>query len=51
MLIDLSTDDAEHIAVEEQMQSSIREHKDNCGGNFIRYNVLKVCSYKYCDSV
>jgi hypothetical protein len=25
-----------------QMQSSIREHKDNAGGVFNRYNVIKV---------
>ena len=45
MLIDLSQDDAEYIAVDEQMQSSIREHKDNCGGLFSRYNVVKVCNW------
>jgi len=42
LLIDLSTDDAEYIAVDEQLQGSIREHKDNCGGLFTRYNILKV---------
>lgn len=42
MLIDLCIDDPEYISVEEQMQSSIREHKDNCGGQFIRYNIVKI---------
>jgi len=43
MLIDLCPDDPEYVSVEDQMQSSIREHKDNCGGTFTRYNVVKVC--------
>lgn len=44
MLIDLSTEDQEYLTVEEELQSTIREHKDNghAGGVFSRYNVLKV---------
>ncbi|CAH1784886.1 unnamed protein product [Owenia fusiformis] len=42
MLIDLSPDDPEYISVEEQIQSTIREHKDNCGGVFSRYNIIKI---------
>lgn len=42
VLIDLTPDDAEYINVEEQLQSSIREHKDNCGGQFTRFNIVKV---------
>jgi len=44
VLIDLCPDDPEYVSVEDQLQSSIREHKDNCGGIFVRYNVVKVCS-------
>ena len=44
MLIDLCADDPEYVSVEDQLQSSIREHKDNCGGVFVRYNIIKVCS-------
>lgn len=46
MLIDLCTEDQEYITVEEEMQSTIREHKDNghAGGVFSRYNVIKVLS-------
>ncbi|EFX87441.1 hypothetical protein DAPPUDRAFT_221703 [Daphnia pulex] len=44
MLIDLSTEDQEYLTVEEELQSTIREHKDNghAGGIFSRYNVLKI---------
>ncbi|XP_074640442.1 poly [ADP-ribose] polymerase tankyrase-1-like [Tubulanus polymorphus] len=42
LLIDLPRDDAEFITVEDQMQSTIREHKDNIGGYFSRYNVIKI---------
>lgn len=44
MLIDLSPEDQEYLTVEEELQSTIREHKDNghAGGVFSRYNVLKV---------
>jgi len=45
ILIDLCLDDPEYVSVEDQMQGSIREHKDNCGGIFTRYNVIKVCVY------
>lgn len=44
MLIELSPEDQEFITVEEEMQNTIREHKDNghAGGVFARYSVLKV---------
>ncbi|XP_013391608.1 tankyrase-1 isoform X2 [Lingula anatina] len=42
ILIDLTTDDAEYVSVEEQMQSTIREHKDNVGGIFDKYNIIKI---------
>ncbi|KAB7507404.1 Tankyrase-1 [Armadillidium nasatum] len=44
ILIELSRDDREFIAIEEEMQATIREHKDNgqAGGHFSKYNVLKV---------
>lgn len=44
MLIDLSPEDQEYLTVEEELQSTIREHKDNghAGGVFSRYNVIKV---------
>lgn len=44
MLIELGPEDQEYITVEEELQSTIREHKDNghAGGVFSRYNVLKV---------
>jgi len=44
MLIDLCTDDPEYVSVNDQLQNSIREHKDNCGGIFTRYHIVKVCS-------
>ena len=44
MLIELGPEDQEYITVEEEMQNTVREHKDNghAGGVFSRYNVLKV---------
>ena len=42
MLIDLSRDDPELLNVEEQMQTTIRDHKGNFGGIFHRYNIIKV---------
>ena len=44
MLIELSPEDQEYLTVEEELQSTIREHKDNghAGGIFSRYNVLKI---------
>uniref|UniRef100_A0A8C8GFT2 Poly [ADP-ribose] polymerase n=1 Tax=Oncorhynchus tshawytscha TaxID=74940 RepID=A0A8C8GFT2_ONCTS len=44
VLIDLAPDDKEGQSVEEEMQSSIREHRDggNAGGVFSRYNVIKI---------
>lgn len=42
-LYDLEVTDAEYMSVSEQMQSTIREHKDACGGVFTHYNIVKVC--------
>lgn len=44
LLVDLLTEDKEFLAVEEEMQSTIREHRDNghSGGVFSRYNIVRV---------
>ncbi|BET01497.1 unnamed protein product [Nesidiocoris tenuis] len=44
LLVDLLREDKEFIAVEEEMQNTIREHKDNghSGGVFTRYNIIRV---------
>uniref|UniRef100_A0A671M6N4 Poly [ADP-ribose] polymerase n=1 Tax=Sinocyclocheilus anshuiensis TaxID=1608454 RepID=A0A671M6N4_9TELE len=44
VLIDLAVDDKEFQSVEEEMQSTVREHRDggNAGGVFSRYNILKI---------
>lgn len=44
VLIDLSPDDKEFQSVEEEMQSTVREHRDggHAGGIFNRYNILKI---------
>ncbi|KAK0140326.1 Tankyrase-1 [Merluccius polli] len=44
VLIDLASDDKECQSVEEEMQSTIREHRDggNAGGVFSRYNIIKI---------
>ncbi|XP_065142846.1 poly [ADP-ribose] polymerase tankyrase-1 isoform X3 [Paramisgurnus dabryanus] len=44
VLIDLAPDDKEFQSVEEEMQSTVREHRDggNAGGVFSRYNILKI---------
>lgn len=44
LLVDLLTEDKEFLAVEEEMQSTIREHRDNghSGGIFARYNIVRV---------
>uniref|UniRef100_A0A8C0J0F7 Poly [ADP-ribose] polymerase n=1 Tax=Chelonoidis abingdonii TaxID=106734 RepID=A0A8C0J0F7_CHEAB len=43
ILLDLAPDDKEYQSVEEEMQSTIREHRDggNAGGIFNRYNVIR----------
>uniref|UniRef100_A0A8C1T828 Poly [ADP-ribose] polymerase n=1 Tax=Cyprinus carpio TaxID=7962 RepID=A0A8C1T828_CYPCA len=49
ILIDLSPDDKEFQSVEEEMQSTIREHRDggHAGGVFNRYSIIqKVCNKK-----
>ena len=42
VLVDLMMDDPEYISVDEQMQSTLREHKDNVGGTYSKYNMLKI---------
>ncbi|XP_059398460.1 poly [ADP-ribose] polymerase tankyrase-1-like isoform X1 [Carassius carassius] len=44
VLIDLAPEDKEFQSVEEELQSTIREHRDggNAGGVFSRYNILKI---------
>ncbi|XP_043469121.1 poly [ADP-ribose] polymerase tankyrase isoform X1 [Leptopilina heterotoma] len=44
LLVDLLTDDKEFLAVEEEMQNTIREHRDNgiSGGIFSRYNIVRI---------
>lgn len=44
LLVDLLTDDKEFVTVEEEMQNSVREHRDNghAGGIFSRYNIIRV---------
>lgn len=44
LLVDLLPDDKEFLAVEEEMQATIRDHRDNgqSGGFFIRYNIMRV---------
>ncbi|KAF8774082.1 Poly [ADP-ribose] polymerase tankyrase-1 like protein [Argiope bruennichi] len=44
VLVELCPEDKEFQAVEEEMQATIREHRDNghAGGIFSRYNVLKI---------
>lgn len=46
LLVDLLPDDKEFLAVEEEMQATIREHRDNgqSGGFFNRYNIIRVSS-------
>lgn len=45
LLVDLLAEDKEFLAVEEEMQSTIRQHRDNghSGGIFSRYNIVRVC--------
>lgn len=44
LLIDLSVEDKEFITVEDEMQNSIREHRDNghAGGVFNKYNIVRI---------
>lgn len=44
LLVDLLAEDKEFLTVEEEMQSTIREHRDNghSGGIFLRYNIVRV---------
>ncbi|KAG1652408.1 Tankyrase-1 [Nymphon striatum] len=48
VLVDLHFDDKEYMAVEEEMQSTVREHKDNghAGGIFSRYKVFQIQKVK-----
>lgn len=38
------SDDKEFLAIEEEMQATIREHRDSglSGGYFTRYNIVRV---------
>uniref|UniRef100_W5MFT8 Poly [ADP-ribose] polymerase n=1 Tax=Lepisosteus oculatus TaxID=7918 RepID=W5MFT8_LEPOC len=44
ILVDLAIEDKEFQSVEEEMQSTIREHRDggHAGGVFNRYNIVKI---------
>lgn len=44
VLVELSPEDREFVAVEEEMQNTIREHRDNghAGGIFSKYNIVKI---------
>lgn len=44
LLVDLLPEDKEFIAVEEEMQATIREHRDtgHSGGYYTRYNIVRV---------
>ncbi len=42
ILIDLPMDDPEYLSVEEQLQTTIRDHKENVGGYYNRFNINKV---------
>uniref|UniRef100_A0A2R5LDL0 Poly [ADP-ribose] polymerase n=2 Tax=Ornithodoros turicata TaxID=34597 RepID=A0A2R5LDL0_9ACAR len=44
ILVDLAPDDKEYLTVEEELQATIREHRDNgyAGGVFLRYNIIKI---------
>ncbi|XP_033176232.1 poly [ADP-ribose] polymerase tankyrase isoform X2 [Bombus vosnesenskii] len=44
LLVDLLAEDKEFLAVEEEMQSTIRQHRDNghSGGIFSRYNIIRI---------
>ncbi|KAL5234784.1 hypothetical protein ACI65C_002194 [Semiaphis heraclei] len=44
LLIDLLPEDKEFITVEQELQSTIREHRDNgqSGGIFNRYNIVRI---------
>lgn len=46
LLIDLLSDDKEYLAVEEEMQRTVREHRDSgqSGGVFSKYNIIRVSS-------
>ncbi|XP_076345953.1 tankyrase isoform X1 [Tachypleus tridentatus] len=44
ILVDLTTHDREYMAVEEEMQRTVCEHRDSshAGGIFSRYNIIKI---------
>lgn len=44
VLVDLLPEDKEFVTVEEEMQATIREHRDNgsSGGFFARYNIIRI---------
>ncbi|XP_067936599.1 poly [ADP-ribose] polymerase tankyrase-1-like isoform X2 [Watersipora subatra] len=41
-LYELDVVDPEYASVAEQMQSTVREHKDSAGGVFNKYNIIKI---------
>jgi len=45
----LDPSDLEFVNVAEQMQSTVKEHKDSVGGVFTRYNIVKVRSKDLCQ--
>ena len=49
VLVDISSEDPEWTAVEEEMQSTIREHRDqgHAGGIFANYRVYKIQKIRY----
>ena len=43
-MVDLTPDDKEYVSIVDEMQGTIREHRDGgaAGGIFKTYNILKV---------
>ena len=52
VLVDISSDDPEWGAVEEEMQSTIREHRDqgHAGGIFSSYRIYKIQKIRWVES-
>ena len=48
VLMELLADEPEYHSVDEQLSSTIREHKENAGGVYSRYNIIKVGRKSYC---
>lgn len=49
VLVELGQDDREFVAVDEEMQNTIREHRDNghAGGIFSKYKIVKIQKVSY----